>query len=399
VSHRALCETQNLSRFTKAQYTGFKKLLKKYKKWTGSTCVVDRFTTILEPATAFHNRDFEGNVLVLSELLTAVRGKYNELIDASQNRKNAQISLDTHMTGAALSNFLPGEHCLRTHADIDMALGTNSPENPSFTSGKGGKAVYWVHSDHLVEIQVLLLKYLNLQSSTPTPTLPSTPALSRRPSAAAGLNSLTWASEKVENVGAVIFDNLPKFAQAQSSKTIEQAAETGPAAKIRWCGNDRDAEASIIVSSTVGEGDSVGTEESGHYTLRLKRKHVENLVNINEPLNYKEYAASVKRIRQWFEDHPTIAPLAKILARRTRFVSGYKIWAMLDRDIRMFRLGENWEGCISDPSREETGVSTVFPHAVLEVRWEGHEVPTVVQELNKSHLVSTFAPSVDLTSH
>lgn len=394
---RALYETQNLSRFTKAQYTGFKKLLKKYKKWTGSTCVVDRFTIILEPATAFHNRDFEGNVLVLSELLTAVRTKYNELIDASQNRKNVQISPSTQMTGATLSNLLPEEHCLRTHADIDMALGTNSPENPSFMSGKGGKAVYWVHSDHLVEIQVLLLKYLNLQSSTPISTLPSTPALSRRPSAT-GLNTITWASEKMESVGTVILDNLPKFAQAQSSKTIEQAAEMGSAAKIRWCGNDKDAEASIIVSSTAGEGGSVDSEESGHYTLRLKRKHVENLINTNVPLSYKEYASSVRRIRQWFEDHPTIAPLAKILARRTRFVSEYKIWAMLDRDIRMFHLGEDWEGCISDPSREETGVPNVFPHAVLEVRWEGHEVPAVVQELNKSHLVEAV-PGFSLDVH
>jgi len=350
---------------------------------------------ILEPATAFHNRDFEGNVLVLSELLTAVRAKYNKLIDASQNPKNVQISPSAQMTDAALSNLSPEEHCLRAHADIDMALGTNSPENPSFTSGKGGKAVYWVHGDHLVEIQVLLLKYLNLQSSTPISTLPPTPAQSRRPSTT-GLNSLTWASEKMESVGAVILDNLPKFAQAQSSKTIEQAAETGPAAKIRWCGNDKDAEASIIVSSAADEGDSVDSEENGHNILRLKRKHVENIININVPLGYKEYASSVKRIRQWFEDHPTIAPLAKILARRTRFVSGYKIWAMLDRDIRMFRLGEDWEGCISDSTREETGVPTGFPHAVLEVRWEGHEVPAVVQELNKSHLVSIFS-SVDLS--
>ncbi|KAF8458943.1 VTC domain-containing protein [Terfezia claveryi] len=394
---RALYETQNLSRFTKAQYTGFKKLLKKYKKWTGSTCVVDRFTLILEPATTFHSRDFEGNVLVLSELLTAVRAKYNELIDASQNRKSVQISPNTQMTGAALSNLLPEGHCLRTHADIDMALGTNSPENPSFTSGKGGKAVYWVHSDHLVEIQVLLLKYLNLQSSTPIPTLPPTPAQSRRPSTT-GLNSLTWASEKVESVGAVILDNLPKFAQAQSSKTIEQASEMGPAAKIRWCGNDKDADASIIVSPTTDIGDLVDSEENGHYTLRLKRKHVEKLINITAPLIYKEYASSVKRIRQWFEDHPTVAPLAKILARRTRFVSGYKIWATLDRDIKMFRLGEDWEGCISDPSREETGVPTVFPHAVLEVRWEGHEVPAVVQELNKSHLVEAV-PGFSLDVH
>ncbi|KAF8422105.1 hypothetical protein EV426DRAFT_186303 [Tirmania nivea] len=393
---RALYETQNLSRFTKAQHTGFKKLLKKYKKWTGSTCVVDRFTIILEPETAFHNRDFEGNVLLLSELLTAVRAKYNELIDASQNRKNAQISPSTQMTGAALSNLLPEEHCLQTHADIDMALGTNSPENPSFTSGKGGKAVYWVHSDHLIEIQVQLLKYLNLQSSTPIPTLPPTPALSRRPSTA-GISPLAWASEKMESVGTVILDNLPKFAQAQSSKTIEQAAETGPAAKIRWCGNDKDAEASIIASSRAYERDSVD-EENGYYTLRLKRKHVENLININVPFSYKEYASSVKRIRQWFEDHPTIAPLAKILARRTRFVSGYRIWAMLDRDIRMFRLREDWEGCISDPSREETGMPTVFPHAVLEIRWEGYEVPAVVQELNKSHLVEAV-PGFSLDVH
>lgn len=386
VHNRALYDIQNLSRFAKAQYTGFKKLLKKYKKWTGSSCVVDRFTPILEAPTTFHNRDFERNVLVLSELLTAVRSKYNQLMDASQNGSVNPVSTAAPPSSGTSSNLLPDEHSLRAYADIDMALGTNSPTNPTFTSGRGGKTIYWVHSDHLVEIQVLLLRYLNIQSSTPVSTLPPTPALSRRPSAS-GLSSLTWASEKVEDVGTVILDDLPKFAQAQSSKTIAQASETGSAAKIRWCGNDKDAEASIMLNMKLDEPEPGDDSENGYYTVRLKRKHVENLINTKLPFTLKDQHKGFERIRKWFHDHSDIVPLVKIWARRTRFVSGQKLWAVLERDVKMYRLGENWEGCISDPGRQEPGAPALFPHAVLEVRWEGHDEPDLVKELNRTHLV------------
>ena len=342
---------------------------------------------------AFHNRDFETHVLVLSELLAAVRSKFNETIETSQNGGIVKTVTAPPVTGCATAKLLSQMNGLKTRADLDMALGTNSPSNPSFTSGKGGKSIYWVHSDHLVEVQVLLLKHLNIQSSTPTSTLPPTPALSRKPSVT-GISalttslSLTWVQDKVEDVGTVLLDNLPKFAQAQSSKTIEQAADTVPTAKIRWCGNDKDAEASIVVAPTIHESNHGNSNESEYYTLRLKRKHVETLMNINIPLSVKDQTGSIERIRTWFKDHPDIVPLVKILARRTRFVSGNKVWAVLDRDVRMYRLGKHWEGCISDPQREETGVSAVFPHAVLEVRWEGLEEPALVAELNGTHLVS-----------
>lgn len=304
----------------------------------------------------------------------------------SQDRKYAQIRAAPSLITDKISSFVGRANGLETRADIDMALGTNSPSNPSFNSGMGGRAIYWVHSDHLVEVQVLLLKHLNIQSSTPVSSVPQTPALSRRPSTS-GLSSLTWASEKVEDVGTIILDNLPKFAQAQSSKTIEQAFTAGPAARIQWYGIGKDAEASIMVNSSL-EGIDRDDGESRYFATRLKRKHVESLINTDMPLTMKDQNENTERIRSWFQDHPDIAPLVKILARRMRFVSGGKVWAVLDRGVRIFRLGEDWEGSISDPRREEEGPCTAFPHAVLEVRWEGLVEPDVTTELNKSHLVS-----------
>ncbi|KAF8474911.1 VTC domain-containing protein [Kalaharituber pfeilii] len=392
-------DIQCLSRFSKVQYTGFKKLLKKYKKWTGSSCVADRFLPVLESPNVFHNMDFERNVLVLSDLLAIVRSKFSEPMETLNTGYQLPGTSTRDATGGSVSNLLTSGSEVKTHADLDMVLGTNSPSDPYFASGKGGKAVYWVHNDHLVEIQVLLLKHLNIQSSTPSPTLPSSPALSRRPSAT-GLSSLTWAPDKVEDVGTVLLDNLPKFAQAQSSKTIEQASETAPAAKIRWCGNSRDAETSVVVASSVHEPKHVpdANTDAEYHNLRLKRKHIESLINANAPLTLKDHQLeSAERIKDWFREHPDIVPLVKILARRTRFVSGQKVWAILDRDIRMYRIGENWEGCISNPDREETGKSSIFPHAVLEVRWEGQEEPALVKQLNRSHLVeNVYGFSLDV---
>ena len=368
-------------------------MLKKYKKWTGSSCLSERFLPILDTPGAFHNRDFEKNVLELSELLAAVRSKYNETMEPSQSkgygsRFSTAPGSPQHDESSRLFIQANG---LRTHADLDMALGANSPSNPFFTSGKGGKTVYWVHSDHLVEVQVLLLKHLNIKACTPNSTVPPTPALSRKTSYT-GLGILAannWGSDKVEEVGSVLLDNLPKFAQVQSSRTIEQACDSCPAAKIRWCGGDKDAEATIIVGSRTSDTDSISSAQTHneHYTLRLKRRLVENLLNLDAPFTLREPAEGIENVREWLGHHPDIVPLVKILARRIRFASG-KVWAVLDRDIKMFHIGNNWEGCISDPKREDTGKSAVFPHAVLEVRWEGAEIPALVSELNHSHLVS-----------
>ncbi|KAJ9156183.1 Xenotropic and polytropic retrovirus receptor 1 [Pleurostoma richardsiae] len=67
-------EIQALQRFVNAQVVAFRKILKKYKKWTGSTTLGARFKeNVLSHPKSFTKRDFDPLQQAYEELLAAVR--------------------------------------------------------------------------------------------------------------------------------------------------------------------------------------------------------------------------------------------------------------------------------------------------------------------------------------
>lgn len=70
---RAGYDIRSLSRFLAAQKTGFHKLLKKYKKWTGSEHLTNRFSGKLENRSSFYQPDFERASSEHSELQGTVQ--------------------------------------------------------------------------------------------------------------------------------------------------------------------------------------------------------------------------------------------------------------------------------------------------------------------------------------
>lgn len=67
-------EIKALQRFVDAQRTAFHKILKKYKKWTGSQALGDRFKTeVLGNPKSFTRRDFEPLLQQYNDLLTNLR--------------------------------------------------------------------------------------------------------------------------------------------------------------------------------------------------------------------------------------------------------------------------------------------------------------------------------------
>jgi VTC domain len=96
-----------------------------------------------------------------------------------------------------------------------------------------------------------------------------------------------------------------------------------------------------------------------------------------------------KLVCTWLREHRNIQPLAHLRYKRSRFVglgnsSAQGVWATLDGDIQMKRASLDDLGV-----QDETAEYEAFPHALLEVRWEGRDVPEVVHLLNGSHLVSS----------
>ena len=74
---RAGEEIQSLSRFVGAQRLAFQKLLKKYRKWTGSSELGNRFRKeILDRRTSFSKTDFEPLLAQWTEVLASVRAPF-----------------------------------------------------------------------------------------------------------------------------------------------------------------------------------------------------------------------------------------------------------------------------------------------------------------------------------
>jgi hypothetical protein len=122
-------------------------LLKKYRKWSGSARLPDRFTVLLESPTAFHRLNFDQNVLEVSELLKAVRDGINSLSDSVPDTpcQPARTSGDKHISYCESTYSAPQqtvEHSTESRLESDVAFGTSR-----ITAGHGGRATFWVHHD------------------------------------------------------------------------------------------------------------------------------------------------------------------------------------------------------------------------------------------------------------
>lgn len=200
-------------------------------------------------------------------------------------------------------------------------------------------------------------------------------------------------------------DYAEAFAVKQNASTIGSIEEDKGNVGIKAAANVRfsaDAEAAIVVCTATDPR----TQSAGDLKIaKLKRKFTEVFLDTSKPLPDKQNVRFVDRtgsftageeetqsIRQWLTEHKEITPIAGVGANRTRFAglhntSSGGIWATLDRDIFMK------ESLIKDLANDDwtqTALpgAAMFPHAILEVRREGNQAGTLIQILDRSHLVS-----------
>ncbi|KAK9460618.1 uncharacterized protein V1516DRAFT_696316 [Lipomyces oligophaga] len=122
-------ELQNLARFVSAHKIAFRKLVKAYNKWSGTTSLSVRFSVVLDNPKCFVKRDFTPTIVELSSLYDSIRRYF-------------QSSM----------RFLPAHASFATD---DTSFETQS----SFATGS---TVFWVHDDNFIELQIFLLKYLSI---------------------------------------------------------------------------------------------------------------------------------------------------------------------------------------------------------------------------------------------
>lgn len=326
-----------------------------------------------------------------AQALQAVRTLYEERMSRSNSVRGFQ-TLDRR-DSQQVKNSLPEEveEIVRsgTAAEFDTLLAT-------LPLGKDGKnAVYWIHPDNVVELQVLLLQYVRTcgsdrwtgSMSTPSrkmslPTTPTSPS-----------QGYFWAVE--HNAHSIYADNLEDYMKQQSSKTVEEREDTlgimvqNAKVTAKWATDD-----SAIVSVK-----AVSRRSTEPYRLPIKRKYLKAFFDTDSTfdsrkatvpsVDVKEAQQEIDDMRNWLVGHKEVRPLATLACNRTRFVdltpdNTGVLLAALDKDVEFAspNLHSNFD------SGEAGQDVTKFPFVVLRVRQEGNHANSLVHALDQNHLVS-----------
>ncbi|KAL8970431.1 MAG: hypothetical protein Q9183_001525 [Haloplaca sp. 2 TL-2023] len=421
-------EIKSLARFVGAQKLAFLKLLKKYQKWTGSPGLDSRFRKkVLNKPGTFSTRDFQPLLTQYTDVLVAVRAPFDQssgMVSAQPGSKASRengpkmaTEISSGIQGPTTDDGTSHSQSLRKSATSVAAQIQEACQDTSDVrfdtalatlplGSCGGRACYWIHPDHLIELHVLLLQYTRLRRAPHSSSGGSTADRSRRqsPRESPDTNDHGLSSGGEEDAGLVVCDELHKYAQRWSSASISDAEEpTGKvpeiaAASIRYNSN---GEAILAVDTLRGTTGSAGAPQS--FTVsKVRKKAVRHLFDSRQHQcirnEYHQEKCSddndLQKIRRWLPDHPNIRPLAQLQCKRTRFV-GLKnqgaggVWVTLDRDILMSRAPEDF---FSSRGGDLTfldatdGECSRFPFAVLEVRFEGGVQTSFLDALDKTHL-------------
>ncbi|CAD6589745.1 MAG: hypothetical protein ASARMPRED_004190 [Alectoria sarmentosa] len=409
-------EIQSLSRFVGAQRLAFQKLLKKYRKWTGSSELGNRFRKeVLDRRTSFSKTDFEPLLAQWTEVLASVRAPFVDGIywhsDPREPKKGEfqsqkavphKFSSDSAQNQAARSQHVSKD--LNSAANLQAAWedGSNLEIDTALATIPFGhratKAAYWIHPDNVVQIHVLLLQYTRLQKSNEMASSPENPS---SPRVSISGHRAKSSSRTDEELGIIICDDLQRFARRQSSETISESencagfASEKAAASIRYSPN---GDAVVVVgAATKDAAKSADSSREFSFTKAdYKRKAVQRLFSTlgGDQGAIVDESKNPEPVSHWLAGHNEVQPLVQLHLRRTRFVglrnsATNGLWATLDKDISMRSCPPELLASDKGFNMADDGgkkYSEVFPHAVLEIRTEGSVDTDMIAALDASYL-------------
>ncbi|CAD0108966.1 unnamed protein product [Aureobasidium uvarum] len=310
------------------------------------------------------------------DTLSSLRTLYHERINGAPDK--VSIDADVQDNSTQIRSIIESS----SSVEFDSYFST-SP------LGRGGRnAVYWVHPDNIVELQILILQHAR---SFPTRTLPSSPVspiLSRQNSIASSTGRRNSSVIEADTT-VLVADDLESFIAHQSSSTFEKREETV---------GSRLQEATIHARWTKTDDAIVTAKVNGRDIQKasVKRKNVFAVLEPSSTTSLRKHSitqdknsGAAENMRAWIAQQRTIKPLTTIASNRSRFAetatdsSGF-ILAILDKNIRM-RKAESLTNSPEDTFSQT--MSAEFPFAVLRVRQEGFGNSTLVKVLDQSHLV------------
>jgi hypothetical protein len=378
-------EIRSLSRFQVAQQTGFSKILKKYKRWTGDRELGQNFK---EQVQSRPDSLFRLNLVYLLEQYTDVICSLREVFDGDETSTAGYDDDNTRSAAASISRTLEQGDGL----DFDLAL-TTVPLGSS-----GNRAIYWIHPDHFVEAQVLLLQHLRLYTggTRPSSCNHSAHATPARQKVSAANTDRYFGNE--DDIGLLVLDHAEAFAIKQNTSTISSTEATKGNILFKAAGNvhfNSSGDAAVVVcDDTKGQKQAASNVKTARASLKtllgLWSEHPQANGEASPPQKEGGKSDSAA-VRQWLVEHKEARPIAGVGSKRTRYVglhnnSAGGLWATLDKDVYMkSSMGKD---LASDdwPSAARSN-AVKFPYAILEVRREGAQTASLIQTLDRSNLV------------
>lgn len=357
-------EIKSLARFIGTQRTAFRKLLKKYKKWTGSVQLEDRVRReVLDDPKSFTKYDLGPLLDEYSGTLHDIRALYEaRLQQAASNKPNARTETAT------------SESATVARLQVSLATGSRTAFDTAFETAplgsSGAIASYFVHPENVVELHVLLLQHLRYLSNVSS-SLSTSPA-AHSPSMNGRKNSQDHQADHF----VLAADSTERFIQEQSALTVDEreqhAGSTPQRTKLcaRW-NNDDDAVA------------AARTGNSEMSTYALKSKHVDAFFDKSRPFiprreSMKGTESELSTVRDVLTGDEHVQSLFSMSSSRSRFVG----LGNSQSNLVLASLDSN----ISFENTNVKGSNSTFPFAVLQLRQEGTDDSGLLSILDSSHL-------------
>ena len=391
-------DIQALSRFIGAQGLAFQKLTKKYQKWTGSSKLSAQFQKSVLDHSAWVGSNHKPLAPLLSQysnLLEVVRAPFDS--GSSEINITPHPPEPNHQESIASPAAKELYEIYETGSDVDVdAAFFATPQGH-----QGGRIVYWVHSDNVIQAHVLLQAFARVRGSSRKGSMTSSAQRSPRDSITE-LRPTNSGTTEESSAGFAIFDNVENFARRRLKQPDDDTGkipEHGPRATASL--HHGQAEKTYVMAL------SLPTQR-----IKLKRKDLRRIFHGEEPSPVTpdsdvfatpsmsaDRDENVQLLRRWFDQRPNVRSLVQVNYRRTRFVGlsntrAKGLWANFDIKVRWGVLSTDNAGSLGldEPLQHS------FPHAILELRWEGQPIPQLVQALDRSHVAERI-PGFSIEAH
>ena len=393
-------ELQALSRFVGAQRLAFRKLLKKYRKWTGSPTLDHRFDRdILSQSLGLSNTSLQILLEHWADILAAVRAPF----EAGMKWSAGEVRGSSCIHGKLGEEEYPGLE-RGSLADVFRALENDSPAMFDIAiltlplSANESLASYWIHPDNLVQLSILLLQHTQIKrfNSSRQPSEHTSRRSSRQGSNAGEPGNLSGLPNDEHRTVycADVQELVYEFKKQDCAKPDCSPGEIPSKSAMIVCGTDR-VEACMAIRKRTGVATGQWEDKKGFHQISHRKK---TILSLFEDLKDPEFTQA-QDLDGWLAENTEVEPFGMVQSRKQRFVglenrSQHHAFVTLEYDIRFGGCSAgSLEQILRDGSPEAS-----FPFAVLTVRAEGRPSEDLIAALDQTHLAQRV-PGFSLEKH